>query len=890
MGLLDAILPVLFFGLLQMPRAGASLGLPSATTLSSCPKRCGNVDIIYPFGIGSGCFRQPDFNLTCDDTNQPPKLFLHDGATEVVATPRNTVGWSSLMTYVAISHTIPMIPDVRIYNFLWNLSSFIMAYASFNITGCDLDIYLLEQERNSSILLCTNSCLHSNITEMVARQNCNGTGCCTVDIKWDIRDFQLKFVRHNKTKLYAYSSRSSLWDMINITTNNAALRWSIVDQPTCARAMDNKTNYACVSINSQCYDGLWDPGYICECNSGYEGNPYLLDGCKRDEGYSPIQLKENCAQSCGNIAVPFPFGLQEGCSARKLFQLNCTNVTSSMLQFDDDHVVTYINLTEGLVGIRFTSRYEDQELGMYVPEEPNMFVGFGESVVLVRWAAANLTCQEAQKNLSQYACVSTNSICLGVNSMKGYVGYRCKCLDGFQGNPYITNGCEDIDKCGMPGICKGVCHNVVGSYYCTKRHNLLFGVIIGLSVGFGILLSALGVMFLIRRWKRDIEKQLRRKYFRKNQGLLLEQLISSDENANNKTNIFSLEELKKATNNFDPSRILGRGGHGMVYKGILSDLRVVAIKMPKIIEQDEISNFINEIAILSQINHRNIVRLFGCCLETEVPLLVYDFVPNGSLFEILHADAGNDFQLSWDECLKIALEAAGALCYLHSAASISIFHRDVKSSNILLDGDYTAKVSDFGASRLVPIDQTHVVTNVQGTFGYLDPEYYHTGKLNEKSDVYSFGVVLVELLLRKKPVFTSETGMKQNLANYFLGEQKVKPITGIVAPHVLKDTTEQEINMVASLAEKCLRLRGEERPTMKHVEMTLQLLRAERLNSCRDVLGNKQCTEPFLGTSTTAYSEPLGFDFLGEKATSESQQSKKCYSLGQESSSVTLPR
>ncbi|KAK7819976.1 wall-associated receptor kinase 3 [Quercus suber] len=154
------------------------------------------------------------------------------------------------------------------------------------------------------------------------------------------------------------------------------------------------------------------------------------------------------------------------------------------------------------------------------------------------------------------------------------------------------------------------------------------------------------------------------------------------------TKIFTTEELKKATNNYDESSVLGQGGYGTVYRGVLSDKTVVAIKKSKI--------------------------------ETEVPLLVYEFITNGTLSTHVH-DKGLSPLLSWEKLLKIEIETAGALAYLHSSTSMPIIHRDVKTMNILLDDNYTAKVADFGASRLVPLNQMELNTLVQGTLGYLDP-------------------------------------------------------------------------------------------------------------------------------------------------------------------------
>ncbi|CAL5011945.1 unnamed protein product [Urochloa decumbens] len=433
-------------------------------------------------------------------------------------------------------------------------------------------------------------------------------------------------------------------------------------------------------------------------------------------------------------------------------------------------------------------------------------------------------------------CVSTNSFC---NKTGG--GYVCQCENGYRGNPYVVDGCTDINECVLQETkCYGVCTNLQGSFSCvcprgTRGDPLLDPVIrgggcskssrglsigIGISSGTSLLLVVLGASFLTRKLKKRSVKRQRQKNFKKNHGQLLEQLVSQHAEISERM-IISLAELEKSTNNFDESREIGGGGHGIVYKGILSDQNVVAIKKSKIVIQREIDEFINEVVTLSQINHRNIVKLFGCCLETQVPLLVYEFISNGTLYKHLHVEGPKS--LCWDDRLRIATGTARALAYLHSATAVPIIHRDIKSSNILLDDSLTAKVSDFGASRYIPIDETGVNTAVQGTFGYLDPMYYYTGRLTEKSDVYSFGVVLVELLTRKKP-FACESDESDGLLAHFAASLPSGNLHEILDRQVLEEGNREVINIVANLAAACIKLKGEDRPTMRQVEMRLESL------------------------------------------------------------------
>ncbi|KAK9278577.1 hypothetical protein L1049_028149 [Liquidambar formosana] len=297
-----------------------------------------------------------------------------------------------------------------------------------------------------------------------------------------------------------------------------------------------------------------------------------------------------------------------------------------------------------------------------------------------------------------------------------------------------------------------------------------------------------------------------------------------------KTKIFTSKELGKATDNFNENQILGQGGHRTIYKGMLSDGKIVAIKKSKLIDENQLEQFINEVVILSQINHQNVVKLLGCCLETEIPLLVYEFISNGNLFQFLH-DQNKECPLSWEMCLLIATEVSGALAYLHSASSLPIYHRDVKSTNILLGDKYRANASDFGTSRSVSIDQTQLTTLVKGTFGYLDPEYFQSSQFIEKSDVYSFGVVLVELLTGQKPITLTESLEAKRLAKHFIEGLEETRLFDVLDAMVIKEGGKEEILTIANLAKQCLNWNGKKRPTMKEVTMELEGIRMSHMSS-----------------------------------------------------------
>ncbi|GFP82162.1 serine/threonine-protein kinase at5g01020 [Phtheirospermum japonicum] len=305
---------------------------------------------------------------------------------------------------------------------------------------------------------------------------------------------------------------------------------------------------------------------------------------------------------------------------------------------------------------------------------------------------------------------------------------------------------------------------------------------------------------------------------------------------NGDLDIFTYEEMKLATKHFRPDQVLGDGGFGFVYKGVINDsvrpgykTTTVAIKEldPEGLQGDR--EWLAEVNYLGQLRHPNLVKLIGYCCEGDHRLLVYEYMASGSLEK--HLFLRVRATLPWDKRLKIALDAAKGLAFLHGVEK-PIIYRDFKTSNILLDGDFNAKLSDFGLARMGPTgDQTHVSTRVMGTYGYAAPEYVMTGHLTARSDVYGFGVVLLEMLIGRRAMDKSRPSREHNLVEWarpLLNHSK--KLLRILDPRIEGQYSTKILMKVANLAYQCLSQNPKGRPVMSQVIEILEPLVTHELS------------------------------------------------------------
>ncbi|VAI42406.1 unnamed protein product [Triticum turgidum subsp. durum] len=461
------------------------------------------------------------------------------------------------------------------------------------------------------------------------------------------------------------------------------------------------------------------------------------------------------------------------------------------------------------------SRYTFSTLDLYGDKVLPKKFPRGAPVVLDFAIVGDAACPvKGQRPPPDYACVSNNSHCVNatVGQSRYALSYVCKCSEHYQGNPYIANGCRDIDECKFPDIffcsSKGICMNRLDGYdcpckpgmkgdgksgHCAETFPLVAKAIVG-TIGCIFVIVVMSFLLLLSK-----EKKKTKEFYEKNGGSTLE-----------KAKIIKLFKKGELMPYLKDTNFIGNGGFGAVYKGILGD-ELVAIK--KTINGSLLENeqFANEVIIQSQVIHKNIVRLIGCCLEVDTPLLVYEFLSNGSLHDILH---GNDNKpLNLDTRLRIAAESADGLAYMHSKTNTKILHGDVKPANILLDDRFVAKIADFGISRLIARDKQHTA-KVIGDMSYMDPVYLQSGLLTEKSDVYSFGVVLLELISRKKAMHSDNN----SLVNSFIGaHRRGERATELFDKEIAVGEDLEILQSLAGMAIECLSLEVDQRPDMTDI-------------------------------------------------------------------------
>lgn len=287
---------------------------------------------------------------------------------------------------------------------------------------------------------------------------------------------------------------------------------------------------------------------------------------------------------------------------------------------------------------------------------------------------------------------------------------------------------------------------------------------------------------------------------------------------------YTLRELEDSTNAFAPENVIGEGGYGIVYHGILNDNTHVAIKNLLNNRGQAEKEFKVEVEAIGRVRHKNLVRLLGYCAEGAHRMLVYEYVDNGNLEQWLHGDVGPCSPLTWEIRMNIILGTAKGLTYLHEGLEPKVVHRDIKSSNILLSKQWNAKVSDFGLAKLLGSDNSYITTRVMGTFGYVAPEYASTGMLNERSDVYSFGILIMELITGRNPVDYSRPPEEVNLVDWLKKMVSNRNPEGVLDPKLPEKPTSRALKRALLVALRCTDPNAQKRPKMGHV---IHMLEAE---------------------------------------------------------------
>ncbi|PIN19593.1 Serine/threonine protein kinase [Handroanthus impetiginosus] len=581
-----------------------------------------------------------------------------------------------------------------------------------------------------------------------------------------------------------------------------------------------------------------------------------------------------CDQSCGDDRVPYPFGFSDGCKIK----LNC-NSRSGSIKIGDFNVQ---NLTSDqiLVGLPAKCNRSIAELhglfgANFAPTWRNglLLENCSESINdcvipsrLVRSKIGNdCGIQGNEHNISCYSgglddgtdfldygdvtgkgncSVLLSSIMVDldkkVNSLSGSSsvaldfqtvelgwwvngtcdcdpnanctqvtyretpGFRCRCKEGYAGDGFSSGQpCRKETDCSARRFVSGRCDRA-------KVAILIGGIIAGAS-----LVAALAVIYYCLKGRSTTLKSR----------LSAKRLIGEAAGSSS-VPFYPYKEIERATNGFSEKQRLGTGAYGTVYAGKLYNDEWVAIKKIRYRDHDSVEQVMNEIKLLSSVSHPNLVRLLGCCIEKGEQILVYEYMPNGTLSQHLQRERGS--VLPWTIRLTIAAETARAIAHLHSAMNPPIYHRDIKSSNILLDFNFNSKVADFGLCRFGMMDDSHVSTAPQGTPGYVDPQYHQNFHLSDKSDVYSFGVVLVEIITALKVVDFSRPHSEINLAALAIDRIGKGCVDDIIDPYLEPNRdawTLSSVHKVAELAFRCLAFHRDMRPSMMEVADELEQIR-----------------------------------------------------------------